>query len=902
MKLIMVILVLMLPLFLFSPGLTSSGSTQVTSHTLLPSNAVGISDVGLLNTAQGNISYTFFTPTVVGLIHFYGGTFYTFNGSSYSPEASVQLDGVAEAGTQFYWVQNMPVITNLGNGEYSLELSDMVWNETTPQSSMSPVTLGEGTTEVVNGTSVYLYNVSSPILSHTPFTLELFTSTSYSGDNAHLLFYYQFINSTSVVLGEFDNVTIPVHEQPLFLVGGRNPSGLNGFELVVSSSNDFSTLVVKQWNSSAWLGYEFNNQYYTVPSALSTSFGITGNVNGEEGLTEFWNNTANLVQQEGGESTTGFLWNVSAQASYSSGHVNFMVTPGDTLWSVRVSNVQTGTQLFSYMLNQSTESFSEDLPQGYFLATFQLNAGSSVIYETQSSFSTDDNALVSVTSEVPYFYENGLREPSNSTVSVTVPVNISFPETYPIAQGERLFLLYTLVNGMKSGDEIRLSSPGTYSVKAVYSLQYEVGFPFNVTVLVDNVKENFHYGWVDANSSVEVPSQIDSYAPGTRAIVSPLNFTAYTPINVSLKYITQYLVRFPFNLTFKVGTQVYYLNSSWINLGAPVFIPGQIHYLNPEVRYVISSSKFEVSSPINFTPLYVTQYLVRFPFNLTVLVNSSETNFAQAWVNSSSIIASPPQQVVISKGVMYNVTPFSFQVRAPVNYTPSYIVNYYLNLSATIPAQVNGTNRTISSGYYPTGTQIQIFRVFYVTPDERDVIISNVSSLTVESPGSFQITLVRQDLLRLPFNMTFYLNGERMTGTYSWVNVSTLVGVPSQFIYVNSTERYSISGENFTMSTPEDLKLPYITEYLVTVNGNSSWYPVGSTVTLIAPQNFFQTVTWKGTYQEPNGATLKVNQPIVETPSYSLNYVNVGVTAVVLILVVALLIAIFKRRKGSTKS
>ncbi|WP_054838524.1 hypothetical protein [Sulfuracidifex metallicus] len=149
--------------------------------------------------------------------------------------------------------------------------------------------------------------------------------------------------------------------------------------------------------------------------------------------------------------------------------------------------------------------------------------------------------------------------------------------------------------------------------------------------------------------------------------------------------------------------------------------------------------------------------------------------------------------------------------------------------------------------------------------------------------------------------MTFSVNGKQETGQSSWVNSGSNVVVKPQFIYVNSTERYSVNGENFTVTAPRSVNLPYTVEYLANINGNRTWYPIGSVIKLQAPQGFFQVVTWQGTYQEPNGATIKVNGPITETSITSTNYVNVGIVTTIIILIIALTVAILlKRSKGGS--
>jgi len=899
------VLLLSLAFLLISLGVpVHASASSVTSQD--SGNAIGMADIGVLQTSNGNLSYTTFTNAIIGRIQFNGGDFLSYNGTSYVNQASVQLDGVVKAGNQYFWVQNMPIIQSEGGGLYKIYLSDLVWNITQPGSNIStsiPIG-GKGSLTTQNGVTFYEYKDNKPIITKTPFILQLITSANETNNYMNLQFSYSFSNSSTIGIGEFDDFVLGIPQSPLFVIGGENPSGPNGFEMVISASNDFSTLYVNSWNSTMWSGYSYNGEFYTMPSAMSTSFGITGKVSQSHGISETWNNAMDYAVQSSGESTNGFLWNISTSASYSQGKLTVYVTPSDSMWKLTVKNAQTGLEVFSSQINGSSESFNFNANQGYYIADFQMMAGPSLIYTTQVDFSTNDYALVSVSTVVPHYYVNGIEEPSNSTVPVHLPSSICFPKTYQIGLGERLFFKYSLVDGVKEGNIVNITSPGTYTINATYVLQYEVGFPFNVTLTVNGVTENFKLGWINVDSTLNISNQTDYISNGTRAIItSPLSFKVETPINVTLQghYIIQYLVKFPFNVTIIVDKSTYFVNSSWITKGYTVNLPTQIIPVKDGVRYYVEPSEFQVNEPITFPVAYVVQYLVRFPFNITVSVNGTVMNFAQSWINSSSIVVASLQQIHIAKGVMYNVSSFSFVVNKPMNYTPVYGVYYYVSLTTPVPVNINGENYTINSGYYLKGTHITFYSVFYVNSTERLLVRSNVSQLNLTEPSSISDSYIVQYLIHLPFNMTFSVNGKQETGQSSWVNSGSNVVVKPQFIYVNSTERYSVNGENFTVTAPRSVNLPYTVEYLANINGNRTWYPIGSVIKLQAPQGFFQVVTWQGTYQEPNGATIKVNGPITETSITSTNYVNVGIVTTIIILIIALTVAILlKRSKGGS--
>ncbi|MCY0860766.1 MAG: hypothetical protein OWQ54_10125, partial [Sulfolobaceae archaeon] len=95
-----------------------------------------------------------------------------------------------------------------------------------------------------------------------------------------------------------------------------------------------------------------------------------------------------------------------------------------------------------------------------------------------------------------------------------------------------------------------------------------------------------------------------------------------------------------------------------------------------------------------------------------------------------------------------------------------------------------------------------------------------------------------------------------------------------------------------------DYSPAYTEEFLVTINypngSVSQWYTKGSEIYLKANVNFFQTAKWVGTYNETNGGSILVNEPISEDEVLGVNYIPI-IGIISIIIAVGIIVFLMKK-------
>jgi hypothetical protein len=247
-----------------------------------------------------------------------------------------------------------------------------------------------------------------------------------------------------------------------------------------------------------------------------------------------------------------------------------------------------------------------------------------------------------------------------------------------------------------------------------------------------------------------------------------------------------------------------------------------VKYINGTSRFILAevtlngnttSSSFTINQPGDYTIIanYVIQYYVTTNVNVSAYVNGIKEELSSGWYNRGSTIQVFPQVIPISQGEIYNITiTFNFIVESPMSIKIPYIVEYYVNVNFTGPpilAVINGTNRTLVSGYYPAGTTIEIPMYEYLNPYARLEIFSLPQKFIVNTSLQVNIKAISQFLvfINLP-------NGS-ISG---WYNNGSVIEIP-KVIKVNGTT-YMLNGSDEIkityplFITPEYIKLVNNTE------------------------------------------------------------------------------------------
>jgi len=139
-----------------------------------------------------------------------------------------------------------------------------------------------------------------------------------------------------------------------------------------------------------------------------------------------------------------------------------------------------------------------------------------------------------------------------------------------------------------------------------------------------------------------------------------------------------------------------------------------------------------------------------------------------------------------------------------------YIVEYYVKVNFTgspLLAVVNGTNRTLVSGYYPAGTTIEIPEYEYLSSFERLEVFSQPQMFIVNEPLQVNIKVIPQ----------FWVNIHLPDGSISgWYNNGSVIVIP-KVVNVNGTT-YVLNGSDVIIVTQPIFLTP---NYEMSVNNTT---------------------------------------------------------------------------------
>jgi hypothetical protein len=209
-----------------------------------------------------------------------------------------------------------------------------------------------------------------------------------------------------------------------------------------------------------------------------------------------------------------------------------------------------------------------------------------------------------------------------------------------------------------------------------------------------------------------------------------------------------------------------------------------VKYINGTSRFILTevtlngntvSSSFTINQPGDYTIIasYVMQYYVTTNLNVSAYINGVNESLSTGWYNRGSTVEVFPQVIPISQYEIYNITrTFNFIVEYPMSIEIPYIVEYYVKVNFTgspLLAVVNGTNRTLVSGYYPAGTTIEIPEYEYLSSFERLEVFSQPQMFIVNEPLQVDIKVIPQ------FWVNIYLPNGSISG---WYNNGSVIVIP----------------------------------------------------------------------------------------------------------------------------
>ena len=227
--------------------------------------------------------------------------------------------------------------------------------------------------------------------------------------------------------------------------------------------------------------------------------------------------------------------------------------------------------------------------------------------------------------------------------------------------------------------------------------------------------------------------------------------------------------------------EYYYMNNSRLKLIGISFGNGT----------TVQGNTVYVRSPGVYTAAYQLQYLVAFPYNLTIVFNGTVYHVRSIYLPAGSSVYIPSQNITFPNGTLIELSGQTVKIngsqislRKKVYYYVEFIYNTY----------VNGLPK---SGFYPAGYTISI-------PRE----LKNSTTIIVINTSDYYINV--SSALRVKVNVTVYYRVVLVLGNYSVieyykrgsiVNLSTNITVSRDVVFVVKTPL------SITVNSPETVNL-----------------------------------------------------------------------------------------------
>jgi len=380
---------------------------------------------------------------------------------------------------------------------------------------------------------------------------------------------------------------------------------------------------------------------------------------------------------------------------------------------------------------------------------------------------------------------------------------------------------------------------------------------------------------------------------------------------VSATYYEQYLVDFEYQVTngqwnSTPPTVVYYNFTSKTTVSLPTQVwvnyNSTYYYQNVTVnneRIITTNYKGVITSPGTITVDYILQYYVTVNSQTPVayaIVNGKNVTLTSNWFNASTKIQVENITYYPSTNERYIITSIlpsaNITVNSPItiqiNTTKQFYVTVTVSspITATIYAMINGKNESLNSGWYNSGTTIQVENFTkYVGNGERYTIdsVSPSSTVTVNSPTTISITVVEQFYVTVnsPIPVKALVNGMQITFNTGWYDANSSIQIENITYYPSPDVRYIIvsvsPSTTIDLTSPITVNITAVKQYYVTVNSQipvyalingknetltSNWFNANITI-YIENITYYQSqdVRYVITSISPS-ATITVNSPI----------------------------------------
>ncbi|BCU69037.1 hypothetical protein [Stygiolobus caldivivus] len=395
---------------------------------------------------------------------------------------------------------------------------------------------------------------------------------------------------------------------------------------------------------------------------------------------------------------------------------------------------------------------------------------------------------VNVSSIVPAPISSGWY---NKSEKITIPSNYYYQKGLT-----RYVLLESLVNRTIENSFV-VNSP--LNVVFLYKVEYYVNLTEPVFGYINGKYSLIQPNWYDFHTNITIPRYI--YINNLTRLYTYGNFIGQIslskPLIINDTQVTQYFIKVVKPISALVNGKNETLSSGWYNQSDKIYIPNVIPLINDYRIQIIGNvtGYNEIQSPLIIDDKEVLQYLITFPFKVTVkLSNGTVSSASIFWVDNGTDVNVPVQYYYfnnVSRALVFNQT-FDKPNFNVLNYTKQYLIQ----VSLPIPAYINGENQTLTTGWYNKSLNIFIYKVYYITNNERIYMIKintyNISDLN--SP----VNINDYYILEYMINITAYY-GNTNTIIYNvklWEPSNSTFQIPS--VYEFDGTIFEISPKNST--------------------------------------------------------------------------------------------------------
>ncbi|BCU67803.1 thermopsin [Sulfolobales archaeon HS-7] len=505
--------------------------------------------------------------------------------------------------------------------------------------------------------------------------------------------------------------------------------------------------------------------------------------------------------------------------------------------------------------------------------------------------------------------------------SILLNFSVSPPSSYSFGE-YMIYLTLTLLPGINSTSELRI-----YLVPKVVNVTFLDKFigisSSNLSILLI---------FPNGSNTTIIPGEHLILPTGSKYFF--LNYTSGDQRWVTLNsagvienssvilatYYQQFYLNFSFSVTGGKGyltpnvTFCYFSRNAtlpvglhWVNARSYYNYSRILYAPNEQERWVAYSSRGIVMRPNQRVDvLYYNEYYlsVNSLFPIKGYVNSTLEQITSGWylegtkviISNYSIYISQDEREILG----YINTGLSFSIVKPIEINGNWITQFYLNVSSPIPVfgEVNGTNESVTSGWYNANTSFVIENVTIYKENGTRYVITEISprSFTLNSPFNLTVEVIRQEYLTVlsTIPVKAFVNGSCEIITSNWFPYNSNVILRNYTYYVNNDTRKVItnaSWENITLTSPSVLKVYTVTQFLVTINGRGTWLNEGSTLILNASIPIYDKGEFEGTFTLAPGSKVIVEEPINENLAISLKLqlvISIATGIVLLVVIVFL--------------